>query len=226
MGIDLVLLCSGKGHRFNTSKLKPLTEFRVDDVWQPVWWLTAKKFFKKGFNNIIVVIPEGSHGAFIESVKETTVHCVEFVYGGDTRNESIRKALECCTADYVMIHDGVRPFVQEWTIKKIMHHAKEDMSVCPFIDADFTSVVDLEITDRNKVGQLITPMLFNRKELVAMYKWLPHSLYKYRQLDVSELYKIYDPTLDFTDAERIERLKLTYPEDRIIFQALFDNGVR
>ncbi len=43
-----------------------------------------------------------------------------FAEGGNTRAESVANALEQVTADYVLIHDGARPFVSKDLIRSVM----------------------------------------------------------------------------------------------------------
>lgn len=224
--IDLILLCAGKSERFG-QRNKPLTEFYVNKLYQPIWWITYNKFKTplkmKKINKVFVTIPKKKDVfKWVESIPQTYLPSeLSFVAGDITRNLSLLKALRESKADYVIIHDGVRPFVSEKTINKCIKAVNDGLEPAFFCKkADYTGVVDTEIVDRSRLHKVITPMVFNRDELItALTKDVfgdPSLVY---QDQISNAYF-------FEEAQEFEDFKLTYPHDKIIFQALFDNGVR
>jgi 2-C-methyl-D-erythritol 4-phosphate cytidylyltransferase / 2-C-methyl-D-erythritol 2,4-cyclodiphosphate synthase len=101
---------------------------------KPVIWHTLKALSSANiFGQIIVVI----HPQDIDLIRQCSAEYwdkITCVAGGDTRQASVRNgllALEIGEPDYVMIHDGVRPFVDGELLERVRDELRPDMGVLP-----------------------------------------------------------------------------------------------
>ena len=163
--ITAVVLCAGSGSRANLGYNKVLHPY--DNL--PVAIRTIRKFAR--FDSLIVVC-SASDEAFL---KENTLDLdVRFVIGGNTRTESVRNALKVIIdTDYVIIHDGARPFVSDEIIDDCIDKALtfgSGVSAYPSLNA-LKQVQGDKICsiDRNSVYIVQTPQCFDFKRLVASY---------------------------------------------------------
>lgn len=90
-----------------------------------------------------------------------------FVKNGSTRQESVYNALMCCkNPDYVLIHDGARPYISDEVIKKTIETVIEKDAVCVGVYAvDTIKITDsqkriIKTLDRKTVFQAQTPQAF------------------------------------------------------------------
>lgn len=93
---------------------------------------------------------------------------VSFVFGGKTRQESVRNAIEMIDAcDTVLIHDGARPLVTEEEVLATLEEAKRTgaAAVGVFVK-DTIKVIDddyviTDTPDRSRLVAIQTPQIFS-----------------------------------------------------------------
>lgn len=93
---------------------------------------------------------------------------VSFVFGGKTRQESVRNAIETIDAcDTVLIHDGARPLVTEEEVLATLEEAKRTgaAAVGVFVK-DTIKVIDddyviTDTPDRSRLVAIQTPQIFS-----------------------------------------------------------------
>ncbi len=137
------------------------------------------------------------------------------VYGGESRQDSVRLGLESLQTDYVMIHDACRPFVSHTLIEKLiesMSCGNEYMGVVPAIEVEDTvSLVDngsiKSTICRTKLRAIQTPQIFNFAELL-----LCHQSTKESFTDDSSLVMAYNKHVAIIQGEK-GNFKLTTEED-------------
>jgi 2-C-methyl-D-erythritol 4-phosphate cytidylyltransferase len=100
---------------------------------------------------------------------------VAFVAGGETRQESVRNALEGIVADRIVIHDGARPFVKEDLVHRVLDALEGADAVIPVLPVDDTlKEIDgdrvLGTIDRNRVRRVQTPQAFRTEALRAAHE--------------------------------------------------------
>lgn len=130
-----ILLLGGEGTRFGNSLPKQLHHIGG----KPIFLHTLEAFLKTpGWEKIILVIPS-QWQKVIENYTAQIKGPIILVPGGATRQSSSYKALLACPkdTDYVVIHDGVRPFVSSEILKNnkeavILHRAVD--TCIPSID--------------------------------------------------------------------------------------------
>lgn len=104
----------------------------------------------------------------------------ELVEGGNERYHSIKNALLKVKGSYVGVHDGVRPFVSQSTIKLCFDEVVNQDAVIPVI-ALSESIRKIEDSssiaiDRSNYRIVQTPQVFKTTKLIEAYKqgYKPH----------------------------------------------------
>ena len=152
------------------------------------------------------------------------------VEGGSTGQESIYKGL-CAIHNFapdnsiVLVHDGVRPFVNETLISECIKSVKEHgsaITVTPAIET-ITTIADgkiTSITDRSKCFHAKAPQCFVLGELLAAHeKALAEG--NCNMIDSASLMKYYGHDL-YTVQGNFDNIKITTPADFYTFKALYE----
>lgn len=213
-----VILGAGNGTRMGIDKSKLL----LDLCGKTVIERSVEAFLNLAvIDEIIVVCRECDVEEFSRLLPDEEV---SFVVGGETRQESVRNAVETIDeCDYIIIHDGARPLVSQNTILKTLDEAQISQAAATGVYVKDTIKVidkDLNIVDTPERSSLIsiqTPQIFD------------FSVYK------KALEKATEQKKDFTDDCRLvenlglqvktvigeyENLKITTKSDVILAEAL------
>jgi 2-C-methyl-D-erythritol 4-phosphate cytidylyltransferase len=100
------------------------------------------------------------------------------ICGGQTRSESVRNALNILdkNTDYVLIHDGARPFVSKKLIESCIQAViKYKAVICAVPCTATIKSVDKNLNvmatlDRNSLWQVQTPQAFSYKLIMSAYE--------------------------------------------------------
>lgn len=114
VNFSLIVTAGGTSSRFgNSNKLLELINER------PVIEYTVNKFIN--FDNIKqIIIPANiSIQEELKSLFDNNKK-IKIVLGGNTRQESVYKGLQFVDTEFVIIHDGARPLIDNKTISSIM----------------------------------------------------------------------------------------------------------
>ncbi|AGR40717.1 IspD/TarI family cytidylyltransferase [Spiroplasma taiwanense] len=160
--ISLIIVANGSSVRFGENKMlvKLKDEFLI--------LKTIKNFLD--FNEIDQIILVSNDQIFnVVNLKE-----VEKVYGGLTRSESVQKGLEKVRNDFVIIHDGARPFTSKKLIKKLIQNLKPNIAVIPILKITNClkkiSNNKIKTVDREQYFISQTPQGFYTKLIIDCYK--------------------------------------------------------
>ena len=88
------------------------------------------------------------------------------VLGGETRQESVSHGLKECDGEFVIIHDGARPLIDDKVIADVLKAAKECGASTVYIpETDTVTKIGKdgfaeETLDRNLVAKIQTPQAF------------------------------------------------------------------
>lgn len=107
MSISVIICAAGRGTRAGFNKL--LAPYQGI----PVIERTICAFLRKDVSQILVAHAKEDEAAFEALAKKYPIDCVE---GGETRTQTVYRALQRVTAELVLIHDGARPFVSQAVI--------------------------------------------------------------------------------------------------------------
>ena len=172
-----VVLAGGQGRRMGTAVAKEYLLIRV----KPVLYYSLEAFEQSGvIDDVILVVGSGQ----IPYCKEEIVEKYGFqkvravTEGGAERYHSVwagLKAAEAFLPDYIFIHDGARPFVDE----SILERAFEEVKRCRACVVGMPVKDTIKIADeqgfihttpkRSLVWQIQTPQVFAADLIVSSY---------------------------------------------------------
>lgn len=159
-----VILGAGNSTRMGMDKSKLLLEIEGKTVIER----TVEKFLDLAeIDEIIVVCRECDIEKFSELLPDESV---SFVIGGNTRQESVKNAVETIDeCDYIIIHDGARPFVSVNTVIKTLDEAQIKKAAATGVYVkDTIKVIDDDLNivstpERKKLVSIQTPQIFDFK---------------------------------------------------------------
>lgn len=175
--IYLIIPAGGSGKRMNSPIPKQL--IHINDA--PIIIHTLKKFDNiKEINKIIIA----SDKDYIQELKsQIKLHQIKtdtfFVQNGIYRHNSVYNALNsdhCKDANYVLIHDAVRPNVSNFLINDIINSLKNYDAVIPAIPAkDTIKLIDddsfvLSTLEREKLRHIQTPQAFKYNIIIDAFR--------------------------------------------------------
>ncbi|TSJ39941.1 2-C-methyl-D-erythritol 4-phosphate cytidylyltransferase [Fluviicola chungangensis] len=124
---------------------------------------------------LIVTLPEDYLSDWDEMCRKhnfTIKH--EVVPGGRERFDSIKNALGKATGDWIAIHDGVRPFVNQSVLNQLLAEVKSHRAVIPVIPVKETlRIADGETNatvPRDQYRIVQTPQVFEAKLIKKAYE--------------------------------------------------------
>ncbi len=170
MDYSVIVLAAGKGSRTNLDYNKVFYRFRDGMM---LLEKTVNVFLKdEECKQIVVVTTEEE----IDIVKESINHPnMTFVFGGETRQDSVYNGLQVVSQAFVMIHDGARCFVSEEEIvrcKQALVHNDACLLMVPVIDT-IKQVKDGYVVNtplRSELYAAQTPQCFKTSLIQSCYE--------------------------------------------------------
>lgn len=170
-----IVLAAGNGSRMQTDVKKQY----IDINGKPVLYYSLKVFQDSFVDEIILVTAkedmEYCKQEIVQKYGFTKVHCV--VTGGAERYNSVMNGLrmikEC---DYVYIHDGARPFVDQEMLERLQRNVEEfGTAVAAIASKDTVKTVDSEnfvisTPNRKTIWLVQTPQVFEFGILCEAYE--------------------------------------------------------
>ena len=170
-----VIVAAGQGLRAGQALPKQFALWRG----KPVVQHSAEALAAAGVTPIVVAIPAGADKVAAQALQG--IAGVQFVTGGDTRQQSVRLALEALAAsatDRVMIHDAARPILPLAVIERLSHalyHADAAIPVLPVIDSLVHALGEMmgAPAPREDLRRVQTPQAFRFAAILAAHRaWL------------------------------------------------------
>lgn len=170
-----VVLAGGVGKRMGGPVPKQFLEL----AGKPIIIHTLEKFAASPLITDIVVVCHKDHIQKLEDLtKEYSVGKIyKIVAGGAVRQESSYIGVKNCPegTEIVLIHDAVRPFIDNDLIKSIVEASRETGAAGPVVETGDTIVVHeggfiKSIPDRATLGRIQTPQGFKFEEIIAAHK--------------------------------------------------------
>jgi 2-C-methyl-D-erythritol 4-phosphate cytidylyltransferase / 2-C-methyl-D-erythritol 2,4-cyclodiphosphate synthase len=130
--IAIVLVAAGRGERVGAPSHGP-KQYRLIGG-KPVLTHTIAAFISHPRVREIIVVIHADDLALFHQCWPKTDERVRAVYGGETRQASTRLGLLTLRERpprYVMIHDGVRPFVDDGLLNRVIAELGDDIGVLP-----------------------------------------------------------------------------------------------
>lgn len=171
-----VILAAGQGKRMNSSVAKQFLMLEG----KPLLFYSIQAFEESRVDEIILVCGQGQ----IEYCSSIIApygfkKVVRIVEGGEERYDSVYRTLFAVDyTDYVLIHDGARPFVSPELINEMLDKVREYKACIAAVPVkDTIKTVDgggliKGTPDRNSMWLAQTPQAFEYSSIKAAYKML------------------------------------------------------
>ena len=220
-----IVLAAGQGKRMNSDVRKQY--LLIQD--KPVLWYALDAFEKSFVQKVVLVVSEED----IEYVKTEIVEKYRFqkvcaiVKGGKERYHSVACGIEAAgPCDYIFIHDGARPFVDDAMLQRLLQDVKAyNACVAGMPVKDTIKIADEKgfaktTPNRNLVWQVQTPQVFS----YALIKEAYETLLREEENLLSRGIKITDDAMvveTFSDQPvkltegSYHNIKITTPEDLV-----------
>ena len=114
-----IILMAGQGNRSTLEYNKTLYEY----MGKPLFMYSVDAFLKNSLIDEIVLV--------INPLDEQTIkkylqdENIKLVYGGLTRNESLKNALKEVNSEKIIVHDAARPFIEVDDITRMIKALEE-----------------------------------------------------------------------------------------------------
>ena len=221
MNYSLILLCAGSGKRTGLKYNKIF--YKINN--QTVYEMNISHFLEDNRCKQIIVVTKENE---IEDIRHLVNDSrIEYVFGGKERQDSVYEGLQKVTEDYVFIHDGARPFIDEGIIERAYECVcKSDACIAGMPVKDTIKIVNerqrVESTpDRATLWAIQTPQVFLADLLLKAYgKLMKQNLIQVTD-DAMAVEKMLNHEVKvFTG--KYENIKITTPEDLVIAKAFLD----
>ena len=138
-----VILAAGSSSRMGRGIKKEYMTYRD----KPLLYHGVETFVKTGLFEKVILVCRRDYISITEDILSSLPGLV-FIPGGSTRQESVMEALKYLaesSPEYILIHDGARPFVSSRTIENVLIKTREKGACIPVEPATNTmKIVDEE----------------------------------------------------------------------------------
>lgn len=215
-----IVLAAGRGKRMNAAVAKQFLELRN----KPVLYYSLKALEESSIDEIILVTGQGQIDYCIKQIVERYhIHkVVQVIEGGAERYDSVYKALKCIdSADYVLIHDGARPFLSNELIETTIEMVQIYKACVPgtpvtetIKEVDEGGIITAS-PNRSKLWSAQTPQAFDYQAIRSAYDMFFHDNREKRLsvTDDSMVYETYIKKVVKMFMGDYNNLKLTTAED-------------
>ncbi|MEG0365205.1 MAG: 2-C-methyl-D-erythritol 4-phosphate cytidylyltransferase [Coprobacillus sp.] len=115
----VIILCAGSGTRTGLSYNKMFYTFKGKSVYE----MTLENFISDERCEQVIVVTKESEQTEFKSLYSH--HKIDYVVGGNERQDSVYEGLKKARNEYVLIHDGARPYVKKKHIDALLKSLKE-----------------------------------------------------------------------------------------------------
>lgn len=170
MKFDAIILAGGNSVRAGGEKMA----FTFGD--QTVLERTVSVFCASpDIADVIIVIREDLEALATNVARSLGESRIKIVIGGASRAESAIKGLSVAKTEYVLIHDGARPYLTENLVRTVCEATEIYGSAVPTLPlADSARVINGDTIvgeiDRNRIRRVQTPQGYRTSEVLAFYK--------------------------------------------------------
>ena len=227
MKVTAIVLAAGSGKRMNSKVHK---QYLLIDG-KPVLYYSLNAFEESDVDNVVLVVGADE----IEYCKKEIVERYGFgkvcaiVEGGKERYHSVYEGLKAAgETDYVLIHDGARPFLTQDIIKRTIVSVVEHRAcVVGMPVKDTIKIVDNETyakdtPDRANVWQVQTPQAFSYELVYDAYTRMLASDESGITDDAMVVERMTDYKVKLIEGS-YRNIKITTPEDLLVAEAYLKN---
>ncbi|MDD4291302.1 MAG: 2-C-methyl-D-erythritol 2,4-cyclodiphosphate synthase [Clostridia bacterium] len=204
-----IVVAAGKASRFGQDKML------VDIDGYPLIYRTLQAFIGCDAIHEIIVVVNTNNKQRIEELFSDEPK-VFITLGGENRVESVNAGLRLVNrrCDFVVIHDGARPYVTQALLKRVLDVAIKSGSGCaiPYVypvDTIYMESADgANVVERESLMRVQTPQCFDYQKLCIAY----YNAMRASYTDDSQVYRSEYGKLDFVEGDP-NNVKVTYPSD-------------
>lgn len=222
-----ILLAAGSGSRAELGYNKVLYTLKQ----KPVFIWSLEQFLAQPeCKQVIIVTQEAEIDTFTDLLEVFQVldPRIEFVVGGNERQESVHNALHKVSQPYVLIHDAARPFIQQEQLNNLYEQVQEREAVI------------LAVPAKDTIKQVVGDVIEKTHERDKMYLAQTPQAFATKVILHAHHHAVTMEILATDDASLIEQLclcsvhvvpgsyvnmKVTTPEDFVIAEALIEGGM-
>lgn len=225
--VTAIILAAGQGKRMNSKVAKQFLDLQG----KPVLYYTLKAFEESNVDDIILVTGNGQ----VEYCRDNIVTLYNIkkvskvIEGGRERYDSVYQGLlNTKSSDYVLIHDGARPFVSVELIDNIITQVKKDKAcivgtpVKETIKVVNTDGIITATPDRSTLWSAQTPQAFEYTSIKKAFDLMYEDVDK-KRLGITDDAMVYETYLKLPVTMiygNYNNLKLTTPEDLIMAEEI------
>ena len=167
---QVILLAAGNSSRSGLNYNKVLYTFNDNTI---IYKSASNFIHDDRCNKIFLVCKESEMSAFKVIFKN--VNKIEYVIGGNTRQESVSNGLKCVNSEYVLIHDGARPNYSINLVNNILEKLQSYNAVIPalkIVDTikEVKNNIVVKTINREVLRSVQTPQGFKTSLIVEVHK--------------------------------------------------------
>lgn len=228
--ITAIVLAAGQGRRMNSSVQKQYMMLEN----KPVLFYALNEFQNSQVDEIILVVGKGE----IPFCKNTIIDeygfskVTKLIEGGEERYQSVHLALQAIDkADYVLIHDGARPLINQDIIQKSIDTVMiEKACVVGMPVKDTIKVVDTQCyakdtPKRSSLWLVQTPQSFSYTLIKESYERLISSDNRDATDDAMVVEQYGNHNVKLIEGS-YQNIKITTPEDLCVATVFMNNRYR
>lgn len=170
MKVEAIVLAGGKGSRLSSDTKKQYIKILDKEI----LFRTLEKFEKIEVINNVTIVCENEEVDHIKSYGFNKV--VKFAEAGTERMNSVYNAIKLLDSDtdFVIVHDGVRPFFDEEKVSELIEKTSEIGGAIYAVKSTDTikKVIDgrvVETVNRENLYNVQTPQCFKKDLLIKAY---------------------------------------------------------
>jgi 2-C-methyl-D-erythritol 4-phosphate cytidylyltransferase len=219
--ISAVIVAAGKGSRMNANVSKPYLPL-MD---KPILIHTLECFERQNEIDEIVLVCGSQDVSLCKELIDTysLKKVKRIVPGGEERQDSVYKGLQNATGEWVLIHDGVRPFISDRLILMLIREVQlKEAAILAVPVKDTVKVVDeqgsvVSTPLRKSLWAIQTPQAFRLSLLKKAYEHAAQI--GFEGTDDASLVELMGLPVHIVHGD-YENIKITTPEDLWIAEAL------
>lgn len=175
MSVSVIVPAAGLGQRLQSNIAKPLCLINN----RPLIVLTLEQLSTHPLiDEIIVVASAIERGKTERLIKKNGIKKIKnIIEGGATRTQSVKNGLKYVgVCDFVLVHDGARPFVSHHIISNAIEAVKKNDAVVVGVPLNSTIKRIIPHTQevnctlrREEMWQIQTPQVFRRDIIMSAY---------------------------------------------------------
>ena len=169
MNYSAIVLCAGKGSRSGLTYNKMLYRFKNKTVYE----MTMDIFLNDERCKQIVVVTKEEE---LDDLKKLiSSKKIDYVFGGKERQDSVYNVLQVVKEDYVLIHDGARPYLKKENIDDILECLNKNNACLLVVPVKDTIKVCMDgnivkTLPREQLVQAQTPQAFKTELIKRCYQ--------------------------------------------------------